>query len=98
MFGITLVFGILALSGITILLIQLSEKNNSLEELQKTSALVTPLTKEVEMLKLELQPFQNGKMKIRNYGTENLKLSWLIVMYKDKNGNLVKYEDYFDKN
>lgn len=97
LFRLMMITSILALAGITIVLIQLSEKNSAIKELQQSAAKVEPLSKEVELLKQELLPFQNGKMKIKNYGTDNLKLTWLIVMYKDNDGNLVKYEDYFDK-
>jgi hypothetical protein len=96
-FNILLITSVVALSGIAILTILLTEKNGRIGELEKVSAQFDSLSVENEALKQQLQPFQNGKMKIKNYGNDYLKLTWLIVMYKDKDGNLVKYEDYFDK-
>jgi hypothetical protein len=97
LFNILLISSVVALSGIAILAIVLTEKNSTISDLEKVSTQFDSLSVENEELTQKLQPFQNGKMKIKNLGGDNLKVNWVIVMYKDKDGNLVKFEDNIDK-
>lgn len=97
LFNYLLIAAVVALSVVAILTILLTEKSSRINELELVSSKADSLTLENESLKQQLQPFQNGKMKIKNLGGDNLKVNWVIVMYKDKDGNLVKFEDNIDK-